>query len=144
MTGDPSEVVVIPCSGMGKTYGSVAREAAYDLCDDLRPAGTRVVALAKLVMGEEQARERVRTCPVVTIDGCKLMCASKLVTHSGGRLAHEVAVLDVWRRHKELKPEGIEELNEAGRRLARVLAEEVAVVVDDLRKSGAATGGGHA
>ncbi len=102
------------------------------------------MALAKLVMGEEQARERVRTCPVVTLDGCKLMCASKLVTHSGGRLAHEVAVLDVWRRHKELKPEGIEELNEAGRRLARVLAEEVAVVVDGLRTPGATSGGGHA
>ena len=144
MTGDRAQVVVIPCSGIGKTYGTVAREAAYDLCDDLRPGGTRLVALAKLVMGEEQARERVRTCPVVTIDGCKLMCASKLVTHSGGRLAHEVAVLDVWRRHKELKPEGIEELNDAGRRLARVLAEEVAVVVDDLRTSGAATGGPHA
>ena len=123
---------------------AASQGAARDLCDDLRPGGTRLVALAKLVMGEEQARERVRTCPVVTIDGCKLMCASKLVTLSGGQLVHEVAVLDVWRRHKELKPEGIEELNEAGRRLARVLAEEVAVVVDDLRTPGAATGGRHA
>ncbi len=67
MTAD--QVVVIPCSGMGKTYGSVAREAAYVLCEDLRPEQTRIVALAKLVMGEEDARERVRTCPVVTIDG---------------------------------------------------------------------------
>jgi hypothetical protein len=32
----------------------------------------------------------------------------------------------VFRRHKDLKPEGIAELNEAGRKLARVLAEEVA------------------
>lgn len=123
MTG---KVVVIPCSGIGKTYGTVAREAAYDLCEDLRPAETTLVALAKLVLGEEQARERVRACPAVTIDGCKLMCASKLVAHVGGQVAHEVAVLDVYRRHKDLKPDGIEELNEAGHRLARVLAEEVA------------------
>jgi len=141
MTGEPAQVVVIPCSGIGKTYGSVAREAAYALCDDLRPGGTRLVALAKLVLGEEAARERVRTCPVVTIDGCKLMCASKLVTHSGGQVAHEVAVLDVYRRHKELKPEGIEELNEGGLALARVLAEEVAEVVDEIRRTRTAPGG---
>jgi uncharacterized metal-binding protein len=144
MTGEPTQVVVIPCSGIGKTYGSVAREAAYALCDDLRPGGTRLVALAKLVLGEEAARERVRTSPVVTIDGCKLMCASKLVTHSGGKVAHEVAVLDVYRRHKELKPDGIEELNEEGLRLARLLAEEVAEVVDEIRRTGTAPGGLHA
>ena len=134
MTGDAPEVVVIPCSGMGKTYGSVSRDAAYELCDVLRPGATKLISLAKLVLGEEQARETVRTCPVVTIDGCKLMCASKLVTHSGGRLAHEVDVLDVYRRHKELKPAGIVELNDQGRKLARVLAEEVAEVVDELRR----------
>ncbi len=142
MTGPATEVVVIPCSGIGKAYGSVAREAAYALCEDLRPGRTRVVALAKLVAGEPEARERVRACPVVTIDGCKLMCASKLVAHSGGTVAREVDVLDVYRRHKDLKPEGIAELNEAGQRLARVLAEEVAVFVDGLPPDGA--GGGDA
>jgi uncharacterized metal-binding protein len=144
MTANVTQVVVIPCSGIGKTYGSVAREAAYDLCEDLRPDGTTLVALAKLVLGEEKARERVRSCPAVTIDGCKLMCASKLVTHSGGQVAHEVAVLDVYRRHKELKPEGIAELNEGGLKLARLLAEEVAGVVDEIRRTGTTAGGGHA
>lgn len=138
MTGE--RVVVIPCSGIGKTYGSVAREAAYALCEDLRPERTRLVALAKLVLGEEEARELVRTCPVVTIDGCKLMCASRLVTHSGGTVTHEIAVLDVYRRHKELKPDGIAELNEEGRKLARVLAEEVAEAIDDVR-AGSLEGG---
>jgi hypothetical protein len=58
------------------------------------------------------------------------MCASKMVKQSGGTVAHKVAVLDVLRRHKELKPEGIAELNEAGQKLARVLAEEVAASLD--------------
>lgn len=138
-----AQVVVIPCSGIGKTYGSVAREAAYALCEDLRPERTRLVALAKLVLGEEEARRHVRTCPVVSIDGCKLMCASKLVSLSGGTVAHEVAVLDVYRNHKELKPDGIAELNEAGRRLALVLAQEVAAFVDAMPE-GPPAGGDHA
>lgn len=143
MTPSSQRVAVIPCSGIGKTYGSVAREAAYALCDDLRPDRTTLVALAKLVAGEEQALERVRALPAVTIDGCKLMCASKLVAHSGGTIAHEVAVLDVYKRHKELKPDGIAVLNEGGRQLARVLAEEVAAAMDEARPE-APRGGGHA
>ena len=30
-----NRVVVIPCSGIGKALGSVSREAAYELCEDL-------------------------------------------------------------------------------------------------------------
>jgi uncharacterized metal-binding protein len=144
MTGKKPRVVVVPCSGIGKSFGSVSREAAYELCEQLRPDETELVALSKLVLGEEQARERVRTSPAVTIDGCKLMCAAALVKHSGGTTACEVAVLDVYRRHKELKPEGIAELNDAGKQLARVLAEEVADKIDDIGRHGARAGGCHA
>jgi len=90
------------------------------------------VALAKLVTGEAAAQELITRHPAVTIDGCKHLCAAKMVRQSGGTVAHEIAVLDVFRRHKELKPEGIAELNEAGRKLARVLAEEVAASLDGM------------
>ena len=123
-------VVVVPCSGIGKPFGTVSREAAYDLCEDLKPNSTRLVALAKLVLGDAAARDLIAKHPAVTIDGCKQMCAAKMVRQSGGTVAREVAVLDVFRRHKDLKPEGIAELNGAGRKLARVLAEEVAESLD--------------
>ena len=72
-------VVVVPCSGIGKPFGTVSREAAYELCEELRPESTRLVALAKLVLGEAGARELVAKHPAVTIDGCKQMCAAKMV-----------------------------------------------------------------
>lgn len=133
MTTDKNtRLAVVPCSGIGKAFGSVAREAGYDLCDDVRPANTRLVALSKLVLGEEQAKAQVCAAPAMTIDGCKAMCAAKLVKLSGGSTAHEVVVIDAFRRHKELKPEGIAELNAAGKQLARVIAEEMAKVVDEV------------
>ncbi|HQP34527.1 MAG TPA: putative zinc-binding protein [Polyangiaceae bacterium] len=138
---EPKRVVVVPCSGIGKAFGSVAREAGYDLCEDLRPDTTQLVALSKLVMGEEQARQRVQLWPAITIDGCKLGCAAKLVRHSGGTVAREIAVLDIYRQHKELKPEGIAELNEEGRKLARAIAEDIAVSVDELCGRDASKGG---
>ncbi len=119
-------VVVVPCSGIGKSLGTVSREVAYELCENLRPQDTQLVALSKLVLGDEQARQRVQASPAVTIDGCKQMCAAKLVKHNGGTVAREVAVFEEFRHHKDLKPEGIAELNPEGMQLARVLAEEIA------------------
>ena len=146
MSGSKAQVVVVPCSGIGKAFGTVAREAGYELCDVLRPNATQLVALSKLVLGDAQAQERVKQSPAITIDGCKLMCAAKLVKHSGGTIAREVAVLDVYRQHKELKPDGIAELNAEGKQLARIIAEELAEVVDDLGRkapNGEAPGGGN-
>ncbi len=130
MNPSKETVVVVPCSGIGKPFGTVSREAAYELCEDLRPGSTRLLALARLVSGDAAARNLVAKHSAITIDGCKQMCAAKMVRESGGTVAREIAVLEVFRRHKDLKPEGIAELNEAGRKLARVLAEEVAESLD--------------
>jgi uncharacterized metal-binding protein len=87
-------------------------------------------------MGDEESRAVVAECPAITIDGCKLACAAKMVQQSGGTIAQEVAVLDVYRRYKDLRPQGIAELNEGGLKLAQALAEEVAIMVDALTQPG--------
>jgi uncharacterized metal-binding protein len=129
---DQLKVVIIPCSGIGKTYGTVSREAAYDVTEDIRPTQTRLVPLSLLVLGDEATRAAVAGSPVITIDGCKLACATKMAKESGGMVARDIAVLDVYRRYKQFKPQGIAELNEGGKQLARAMAEEIADLVDDL------------
>lgn len=129
MTG---KVVIVPCSGIGKTYGTVSREAAYILTDELRPDSTQLVPLSLLVLGDSGARAAVSAAPAITLDGCKLACATKMVAESGGQVARSLAVLDVYRQHRDLKPAGIAELNEGGLKLAQVLAVEAAAVVDAL------------
>jgi uncharacterized metal-binding protein len=129
---DQKRVVVVPCSGIGKTYGTVGREAAYELVETLRPDSSEVVALSLLVLGDADTQARVQAAPAITVDGCKLACASKMVTESGGRVAYEANVLDTFRRHRHLKPKGIAELNPAGEELARKMAEELAEATDDI------------
>jgi uncharacterized metal-binding protein len=126
------KVVIVPCSGIGKTFGTVSREAAYEVTEDLRPGDSELAPLSLLVLGDDETRAVVVGNPVVTIDGCKLACATKMVAESGGTVARDFAVLDAFRRHREFKPEGIATLNEGGRSLAHALAEEVAAVVDSL------------
>ncbi|MBE7551644.1 MAG: hypothetical protein HS126_11295 [Anaerolineales bacterium] len=127
-------VVVVPCSGIGKTYGTVGREAAYELAEELRPDCAEVVALSLLVLGDAETQTRVQAAPAITIDGCKLACASKMVTESGGRVAYEANVLDTFRRHRHLKPKGIAELNPEGQELACRMAEELAEATDKIMR----------
>ena len=127
------KLVIVPCSGIGKTYGFVKQEAAYEITETVRPQDTQLVALSLLVLGDEAARAAVAANAAVTIDGCKLACATKMVQESGGRIAKDFAVLDVYRRYKQFKPRGIAEMNEGGQKLARALAEEVAGGVDEIK-----------
>lgn len=131
MTQD-KKIAIVPCSGIGKTYGTVSREAAYEVIEKLRPEQAQLVALSLLVLGDDDARSAVGQSPSIAIDGCKLACASKMVKESGGHIAQEYAVLDVYRRYRQFKPRGIAELNEGGLRLADALAKEIAARIDQL------------
>ena len=129
---EKGRVLIVPCSGIGKTYGTVGREAAYSLAEELRPGSAEVVALSLLVMGDEELQARVQASPVIAVDGCKLACASKMVAESGGRVAYQANVLDTFRRYRHLKSKGIAKLNSEGQELAHKLAEELAAATDQI------------
>jgi len=127
------EVIIIPCSGIGKAFGSVGREAAYVVTEDLRPGCTSTVCLSLLTLGDEDARRRVRQHPTITIDGCPTACARVNVEQAGGKPAATFRVFDVFRQHKELKVRRVSDIGEAGKAMARILAEQIADKVDELR-----------
>ena len=126
------KVWIVPCSGIGKTYGSVARASAFIVTEDLRPERTAIMALSRLVPEDSDVRPDIKNSKSITIDGCKLSCAAKVVAHTGGTIAHALQVLDVYRANRELKPAGIAELNASGKKLAAVLAENVVALVDSM------------
>jgi len=128
------KVWIVPCSGIGKTYGSVARASAFIVTEDLRPETTRIMALSRLVPDDSDVRPDIKRADSITIDGCKLACAAKVVAETGGTVAQALQVLDVYRAHWELKPAGIAELNEGGKKRAAVLAQEVAALVDTMEE----------
>ncbi len=125
-----STTLIVPCSGIGKTYGAVARESAYIVTEDLRPDDTRIMPLALVVLGEEDVRQLLASSPAIAVDGCKLSCAAKVITESGGTVVRALQVLDVYKRHSDLKPSGISELNDAGKKLAQAVADEVSGMLD--------------
>jgi uncharacterized metal-binding protein len=126
------QVVVLPCSGIGKVFGALARETAYELVDRLRPGVATLTCLPLLVINDPEAVALVRANPVITIDGCPKDCAKKSVEAVGGKVAKGYEAIRFYKEHKDLKPEGLSEVDESGRKLAQVAAREVAEEVDKL------------
>jgi uncharacterized metal-binding protein len=126
------KIPVVACSGIGKSLGAAAREAAYILAEDLRPTDAKVLALALLVLGDDGAKREAAGGAAVAIDGCKLECAAKGLACAGAAEVRKVAIFDVLRRRRGLKPEGVCDLNADGLALARAAAEEGAAIVDEL------------
>ena len=128
----PKQVVVLPCSGIGKVFGALARETAYELVERVRPGVATMTCLPLLVINDPEAVAMVKENPVITIDGCPKECARKSVEAAGGQVAKGYEAIRFYKEHKDLKPEGIAEVNDTGRQLAHVAAAEVAKVVDEL------------
>ena len=126
------KVVVLPCSGIGKVYGALARETMYELLERVRPDMVVTTCLPLLVIKDPEAVALVTGNPVITIDGCPKDCAKKSVEALGKAVDKAFEAIKFYKEHKDLKPEGISEVNETGRKLAAVAAEEVAKVVDEL------------
>jgi uncharacterized metal-binding protein len=126
------KVVVLPCSGIGKVYGALARETTYELVEKVRPGLATTTCLPLLVIKDPEAVALVTENPVITIDGCPKDCAKKSVEALGKVVDKTYEAIKFYKEHKDLKPEGIAEVNETGRKLAAVAAEEVAKVVDEL------------
>jgi uncharacterized metal-binding protein len=126
------KVVVLPCSGIGKVYGTLARETTYELMERVRPGVVVTTCLPLLVIEDPDAKRLVTDNPVITIDGCPKSCAQKSVEAQGVRVARAYQAINFYKAHKELKPDGIIELDENGRKLAAVAADELAQAVDEL------------
>lgn len=126
------KVVVLPCSGIGKAYGTLARETAYELAERVRPGVATLTCLPLLVINDPAARQLVLENPVITIDGCPKDCAKKSVQALGKEPAVTYQAVRFYTAHKDLKPEGVAQLNEAGQKLAKITADELAETVDRL------------
>jgi uncharacterized metal-binding protein len=91
------------------------------------------VCLARLTLDDDESRRLVREHPTIAIDGCPKACARVSIEQAGGTPGATFRVFDVFRAHKELRVAQVSDIGDNGRELARILAEEIAAKVDELR-----------
>ncbi len=126
------DVLVIPCSGIGKVHGLIGREATYMVTDDLAPKKTATLCLALLVKGDPEAVEAVQSHRCITIDGCAKACAQKNVEMAGGRVAKAIQVAEAFRNFRGAKPGTATALTEDGWKITEAIAKSICCEAADL------------
>jgi uncharacterized metal-binding protein len=125
------KIVIMPCSGIGKAYGEIGRQAAYQVAES-RPEEVETACLARVMIEDAETKEQIMNNYVITVDGCAKDCAKKNVEKIGKQVDKAMRTIDVFKDHRDLKPEGVVNLGEPGMKLADFLAEKLAAEVDRL------------
>lgn len=116
------KIIVMPCSGIGKVHGLIAREATYRLTDELAPESFEPMCLALLVSGDEEALAKLRQADCITLDGCPKLCAAKNVEMAGGNIVRSIRVVDAFKEHRGAEPGTATMLAEDGWKIVSELA----------------------
>ncbi len=124
--------LIIPCSGIGKAFGTISRDATYRVVEDLKKSETDTLCLSLLVKGDEVARSQVKSHKCIAIDGCPNECAKKNLELSDAKLVANFRVVNFLRENRNLKPKEVTFLDKDGQRLAEIVAEKVASKIDEL------------
>lgn len=123
------KTIVMPCSGIGKVHGLIAREATYAVTDELAKADSETMCLALLVSGDEEALVKLKESDCVTVDGCPKLCAAKNVEMAGGRIVRSIRVVDAFKNHRSAQPGTATALAEDGWAITRDIAGDITASV---------------
>jgi uncharacterized metal-binding protein len=126
------KVLIIPCSGIGKPIGTVSREAAYEIVENLRKGKAETVCLALLTSQDKEAIDRVKNNYCITLDGCARHCAKKNTEECGKVPDKSYMILKFATANPDKKPQGLVDIGDSGRALAGTVANEISKDVDSL------------
>ncbi len=128
-----NKVKIIPCSGMGKVYGLIARESTLQAVKNC-PTDSETVCLAYIVTGDEKAKALIEGQTCITIDGCPAMCAAKNAELAGGIVEEKIRVVDVFRNHRGAQPGTATELTDEGWGIVDEIVENVTKKINEATK----------
>ncbi|MBY9005060.1 MAG: hypothetical protein KGD73_13875 [Candidatus Lokiarchaeota archaeon] len=129
------KVYIIPCSGIGKVFGSIGRETAYIVVNELAKGKSALECLPLIVKGKKEVIDRLKLNKVIAIDGCPLKCSYNNLIENIGKVDAQFMTTDIVKENRDLRPESsIIPVGEQTKNLSTKLAEKVAQKVDDLLK----------
>ena len=127
------KVYIIPCSGIGKVFGSIGRKTAYIVVNELAKDKTNLECLPLIVKGKKEVIEAIKENKVIALDGCLLKCSYNDLMEAVGKVDAQFLTTDIVKENRDLKPEpSIIPVGENTKQLSIKLAEKVAAEVDKL------------
>ncbi|GAU76000.1 putative zinc-binding protein [Fusibacter sp. 3D3] len=129
-----SKIKVVPCSGIGKVFGLMARESALRVTDVLASDICETACLAHIVSGDDEARAKVEGLNCISVDGCPALCAAKSIKASGGIVKAEFRVVDIMKEHRGKNAGDGTALSEEGWIITDDLADRIAAKAIEIAK----------
>jgi uncharacterized metal-binding protein len=130
---DDKKVAIVACTGMGKALGTVARQVAYKVVDELRPGQAVLICIPSLTAGVGECKSLLQKYPSIILDGCVERCATKIMSKNHGMMRAKVFLPQMIAKYG-LKPQSRTNLGDEGEKLVAKIAEEVAALVDQLSR----------
>ncbi|MFW6184637.1 MAG: putative zinc-binding protein [Chloroflexota bacterium] len=126
------KVGIVACSGEEIAEGTVTRQAALKVLEELRPGDTVTICLPLFLAGGEGDRAFARFYPTIAVDGCELRCAARATETYSGKPAASIVVSELVAEQGLEQPQGRRRLNEAGQQAVTLTAQRLADTVDEL------------
>lgn len=125
-----SKVKVVACSGVGKVYGLLAREAAVKAAKEHENA--ELLCLAYIVTGDEEIKNEIAGQPMIAIDGCPKCCAGKSASIEGGDLRQQFFSVDMAKEFRGVDAGTATKLTNDGWMMVDVLAKRMSEKIDEI------------
>jgi uncharacterized metal-binding protein len=100
--------------------------------EDLRPGKSVTICLPLFIAGGEEERRFAKAFPTITIDGCEKRCAAKATEKLSGKPAKCLVVSEILKKKGLPLPTKVRHLNQADKKAAQVVAEEIAKSIDEV------------
>jgi uncharacterized metal-binding protein len=125
------KVAIVACTGMEKTLGTVARQVAYKVVEELRPEKTVLICIPSLAANVGEYRNHVKNYPSIILDGCVERCATKIISENNGMIKGKLFLPQLVKKYG-LKLGSRADIGPEGEELVSKIAQEVAEQVDRL------------
>jgi len=129
-----SKIKVVACSGIGKVYGLMAREAVLKITNESMPSVTETVCLGHIVTGDAEAKEKIEGISCITIDGCPALCAAKNVELAGGIVKAKYRTVDEMKTHRGVNAGTGTALSDDGWEIVDELCDKVCLKINEILK----------
>lgn len=112
---------VLPCNGLDKTAGCVARETAVVLSEK---SDSEIICPVFYRVADAKYNELAAKKPLLVIDGCATRCASKLAAEKGLKIIEKINITEEIKKSDADIGNSLR-MNQAGKNLANTLVERL-------------------
>lgn len=126
------KVGIIACSGEELAEGTITRQAALKVLEQMRPDDTVTICLPLFLAGGEGDRAFAKFYPTISVDGCELYCAARATEKYSNKPAVSIMVRGVIAENNLRQPEGRRQLDASGLQAVESTVNKITASVDEL------------